>query len=472
MYIDSDQVLMWAGANDYSKGLFYEPRFYGQSYNTLLESLVAVPFMKCGMPVYYAVPLATQLLFSFPAVFTSCYLYAKKMKVNAILVLALMLCMTNGYYFLGSMPRGFITGLFFTSFFIISIVNPKNLRFVFLNTVLGVLAYFVNPNSILVTAPFLFYVFLHNYKSKKYYYFTIAALISYVPFYFVLDYFYKQHPDYAIFNINYELSFKYFVKSFDNLDGRFGHVTFFMEYQSIILFITMIGLGVLLYFKNLKVLLAYALFIALLLFTFFSAKTNDGSSWVYFSYSRMYLGIPLLFCLILGTEKIRNKNFWALFFTIPIFYSIIKFNCLDEEAGQEAKNKYGQVYATSLYSGLDIIDVYGKACVKNGGQALVVSGGNFAAPFLAYGGPAAREHYPPVILTYFERRYWMRDAEPDTVYKNLVFLSATLDFDKRITPGNFKIARLDDYGLFLITDNRLPKRQLLEVINNAELSGQ
>ena len=46
VYTDSDQTIMWIGAKHYSQGLFYEPRFYGQAYNTMLEALLAVPFVK------------------------------------------------------------------------------------------------------------------------------------------------------------------------------------------------------------------------------------------------------------------------------------------------------------------------------------------------------------------------------------------------------------------------------------------
>ena len=44
-YTDSDQSIMWLGAKDYSNGIFHEPRFYGQDYNTMLESLFSVPFL-------------------------------------------------------------------------------------------------------------------------------------------------------------------------------------------------------------------------------------------------------------------------------------------------------------------------------------------------------------------------------------------------------------------------------------------
>ncbi len=42
-YPDSDQAIMWQGAVDFAQGIFHEPRFYGQDYNTMIESLFAVP---------------------------------------------------------------------------------------------------------------------------------------------------------------------------------------------------------------------------------------------------------------------------------------------------------------------------------------------------------------------------------------------------------------------------------------------
>jgi hypothetical protein len=53
---------MWIGAADYAKGLFYEPRFYGQDYNTFLESLFALPYLYAGLPAYKALPMATHTL--------------------------------------------------------------------------------------------------------------------------------------------------------------------------------------------------------------------------------------------------------------------------------------------------------------------------------------------------------------------------------------------------------------------------
>src|SRR4051812_45399419 len=81
--IDSDQPFMWIGAKDYSNGYFFEPRFYGQDYNTFLEALIAVPFIRLNMPVYVAVPLVTHLILLLPFLFTGFYLFVHQKKEQA-----------------------------------------------------------------------------------------------------------------------------------------------------------------------------------------------------------------------------------------------------------------------------------------------------------------------------------------------------------------------------------------------------
>ena len=42
-YVDDDQAIMWYGTVHFAHGCFPEPCFFGQDYNTMLESLLAVP---------------------------------------------------------------------------------------------------------------------------------------------------------------------------------------------------------------------------------------------------------------------------------------------------------------------------------------------------------------------------------------------------------------------------------------------
>src|SRR5687767_13455783 len=66
VYTDSDQTIQWLGLKEYSQGIFHEPRFYGQAYNSMLEALFAVPFYKMGVPAHIILPIITSLLALLP----------------------------------------------------------------------------------------------------------------------------------------------------------------------------------------------------------------------------------------------------------------------------------------------------------------------------------------------------------------------------------------------------------------------
>ena len=166
-YIDSDQAYMWAGALDYSNGYFYEPRYYAQDYNTFMEALFAVPLIWFNVKAYYAVPLATHFIALFPYIFTSAYLFMKQQKIQALLVLALVLCMPVENDLLNTLPRGFVTGLFFCSFFIVNILNPNHLHTFALNACMAVIGFYVNPTQLLFRFHFVFtfsYIILKTFN--------------------------------------------------------------------------------------------------------------------------------------------------------------------------------------------------------------------------------------------------------------------------------------------------------------------
>src|ERR1700733_6666319 len=61
-YTDTDRVVFWMGARDYAHWIFHEPCLYGQNYNYMLESLLAAPFFRLGLPCWYLLPVVTSAL--------------------------------------------------------------------------------------------------------------------------------------------------------------------------------------------------------------------------------------------------------------------------------------------------------------------------------------------------------------------------------------------------------------------------
>ena len=462
--IDNDQVLMWLGAKHYSQGLFYEPRFYGQDYNTLMEALFALPFMWCGLPVYYAVPLATHLIFVTPFLFIASYLFIKKHKQKAILVLSIVLCMPLGYDIMNSLPRGFVTGLFFTTLFVVSLYNPHNYRLILVNTFLVYVGFLVNQNSVLVSAPFLFYLFLVNYKNKKYYIYSAIGLMIAFPIDYALNHFYRIHPEYNLYGFKHVFSLQYFMNAINHLDDRFAHIGFFIEESCLITLIVFVIIGIISFIKNKNWFYAYLLFLSIVLFSFFGNKTADGTVWPFYSYSRMYLAIPLFFVLSLAVIDIKIKREFYFFITISLCFTIYKeLNFKKSVAYHVQEKMWLHLNLCTLKEVLGTLETYKRFCKENTTNDLVIIDNVWRSDIINYAGPALYEDYPNTFKPSFDRRRWIVEKEKSNFPKRFVILTPNTNFDKTVAEKykDITIKRLDDWGCFLILNN---KRNMVDFV--------
>ena len=468
-HIDTDQPFMWLGAMDYSQGQFYEPRFYGQDYNTFMEGLFAVPFIWLGLPVYYALPLATHLIFLFPFLFTSFYLFTKKRKEQALLALMILLCATTAYDILNSLPRGFVTGLFFTSFFVVSLLNPKNLKFVFLNFVFATIGFFINPNSVLVSVPFATYIYLHNIKEKKFYWLIVICLALAVLCHLFFNQFYINHPNYVIHALRLELSTGFFVDNICHLDSLFGHISFLVENNSFILLLVLGVLAFVIYAQDKKWFLAYLTLFFIVFISFFTSKANDGSSWPYFSYSRMYLGIPVIISLSISLISFKEKFiFFLALLTIGYSgYKAINFNAKINY--HTDSRRWVLLRLQSLKETLHLLEVYKTKCNKKEVHTFLISNNFWLNTFLIYGGHAIDKNFPETQQTNSERRYWVREKNENRIISHFLYLSSNSTLNEVLgNHPNFQMERLDDYGLFFIKNNLLPTGEFINLVKKSE----
>ena len=114
-FVDDDQALMWNGAAAFAHFMFPEPCFWGQSYGSMFESSVAAPLLWAGVPIHWAMPIATTLVSFVPYLFISLSLYRKERKSYAFLVFFLYLLMGWKWDILTSVPRSFISGMPFAT---------------------------------------------------------------------------------------------------------------------------------------------------------------------------------------------------------------------------------------------------------------------------------------------------------------------------------------------------------------------
>ncbi|PBQ31829.1 hypothetical protein CNR22_08630 [Sphingobacteriaceae bacterium] len=469
--IDSDQPFMWAGVKDYSEGKFYEPRFYGQDYNTFLEALFAVPLYWLKVPVYYALPIATHFLSLFPFLFTAFYLFFHQRKENALLVLAVLLCLPLGYDIMSGIPRGFVSGLFFSSFFVISILNPQNLKWLFINSTLALTGYFVNPNSVLVSIPLLFYFFLMNYKNSKYYVVSLAALLWFIPLYFIFDYFYKIHPEYVVLDLHYNFTTAFFWDILKHLDRHFAHVNFFVEEKAISVLCVLLLIAIALFKENKRAFYALLCFLVVILLSFFSAKTKDGVVWPFYSYSRIFLGIPLFIAFASLMIHLRSRIIALSIIVVSLGFSAYKFFDFDRALDCHTKHveKWNGVHLMSINSVFESLNFFKKKCKENKTEHFLISNTFWLCTYMNYGGAVIMKDFPSTEETAAERRYWVREGNKDKVFEKFIFLSAKFDFDKRLSgTEKFTLKRLDDYGLFLVENNKVSNKDFLSLVRDLE----
>lgn len=468
--IDTDQPYMWLGATDYAKGLFYEPRYYGQDYNTFFEAFCAIPLLYFNIPVYKALPIISNVLSLFPFLFMAIYLHLKNQKIYALLILSILICLPIQYDLLNTLPRGFVTGLFFSSFYILSIVNPQSLFLIFLNTAFAVLGYYINQNSIIVSVPFLFYLFLIHKRDKTYYYVSGTALLLAYPIDLFFNAFYRHHPDYVCQSTFNTFSFSNFSKSIQHLDERFQHISFFIPHQSYTLIFVFILLGILLFKQNQKAFLSFLLFIGLILFSFSASKVSDGSKWVFMSFSRMFLGIPILLGLFFSLVKFDLKKIYFPVILIPLFFSIYKIKNLKTQLDKEDQRTIAQgVRVLSIKSCIEMNNFYKTKCKENGCNFLLVSSTFWLNTIVSTAGAALDKDYPETQETRFEKRYWIRNKNKNRLINKFMFLSSDYQLDQLIGENkNFQIQKVDDYGLFIIEQNKLSISQFINTINAIE----
>ncbi len=472
-YVDSDQMIYWQAANDYMKGFFHEPYFYGQNYSFLLEALLSVPFLKLGVPLNYSMPIVTSILSLFPFVLFAFVLYRKSFFVESFVFLAIPIALPIEYEILTSITRGFVTGLFASGFLIFCLIKPhKKSSFILLGSISG-LAYILNPNSIIFVLPIGIYMLLKNYKS---FYFYIFNIISVTPFLFI-EYlskqFYIHHPEYIVhsmWTLNY--SFKTLITAFGHLDNFFSYLTPVVWIWGWIVLLLLAVLGVFLFVKNKKKGLSILISLIFILASLGVNKINDGLNTVFLSPIRMFLGIPLLFGLsIIWTKKYFTVKdlYWkysiilicCILFCVKasLYKPIIKYHTLTENYGPIAIKKLKQLRCEcSVINNI----------VKEHNIDLIIFLPDWKRnvpymEFYNYGCPLLVKDFAPTFMNVYERRTWVYKQEKNTVRKNLLiygYIEAV--FLTKIEKNNLIYIEEETT---VIRNNTLTTKALLKMLN-------
>lgn len=141
------------------------------------------------------------------------------------MIISLPLLLPIEFGMLTSMPRGFVTGIFASTFLIPAAFYHGKRYLYILTGFFAVFSLILNPASIIFLLPLIVYLTFQNHRDKNFYLFSIIGSVSAFLIYFSIQYFYKIYPNYIYHNqMILDFSINRLLSSFNSLDKFFNNV--------------------------------------------------------------------------------------------------------------------------------------------------------------------------------------------------------------------------------------------------------
>ena len=346
---------MWNATAAFSRFIIPEPCFWGQSYGSMFEALVAVPFYWIRIPFRYALPIASVLAGAFPIFFLAIKSYKKDKYDFANAFLLSYLIMGWRWDILTSIPRSFISGMPFAVYGSVKLADDKDNtgRGVYVASLLiSIGAIMTNTAAIIGIIGFLAF-FFDNWKRIKRLIAAMAGVISGGIIYILIKNFYKINADFSLHpDIPLVFSFDALKSNLHRIHAILSDFVFF-DYGIVYLLLIFVWILYLLKKKRIRTIMMLLLDLLLSVILLSMWKTLDyHANSVLFSQTRMFLYFPYSMLLIVYIDskkaesvnlKIRQKYYVAML-VISIAIVIGKGWTLDAQIKDDSSalnNPYG-----------------------------------------------------------------------------------------------------------------------------------
>lgn len=251
-YVDDDQALMWYGTVHFAHGYFPEPCFFGQSYSSMLESLLSVPLYLCGWPLNYAMPLVVSATVIFAFVYCSIDCYKRKRTVEAYMVGFLFAIVSWKWDLLTSVPHAIISGFPWAIIGVGLMCKPNNCKIkLFLGSCLCTLGAVITMSAAaIVGIAWLDYILKNGKKIKNY----VVPALGVLPgaFLYVFErWYYSKHVGDIVIKSDVDFFNKEaFMHSVNNLPQLFKDVFGFGYIGIVIVPVSIIAISIVLCYKR------------------------------------------------------------------------------------------------------------------------------------------------------------------------------------------------------------------------------
>ncbi|HEX2258382.1 MAG TPA: hypothetical protein VHJ40_01380 [Actinomycetota bacterium] len=430
-YTDPDQALLWYSAREYAEGFFREPSFPGQSYLSSGEALLAAPLLRVGVQPYHALPIASVGLITVPWVLLLLAAWRRKAWLAGLVIAALPLTLTNEFSMLGGIPHGLTPGIFVATLAVFFGLAPsKKPAGLLLAGLLAGLAFGLNQTSALLTAPLVAYLMLGERRAPRWLLAGLALGGGYLVF---NQYFYSTHPAYRFHpDPKFAYSREALTEAFLHLGRHLGYLGFwFLKSPVVAVAALALPATALIASRRRAHALAGAAAVALPLASLGLDKAADGTSSVFFSYTRLYIALPYLSAVlfVLASEvwaprwKDRTLLVTALSITV---LAVVSFAGRTAEVGRDVDRAIA-VNETFPIIPADPVPKILEECrmlsriVESSSVKLVVYGFNSTAPYAC--GTLGYEKFETLNPRY-ERRTWRLLEERRTQRRQMLIVGA------------------------------------------------
>lgn len=462
-YVCDDQSIAWRATKDYSEGKFHEPFFYGQPYNPMPENFVALLLTKCGVAFNKAIPIAVSLFSLTPFILLGFLLLRKQKMLQAVMVISLPLLLPHQYGMIASM--GSISGIFFAGLAVTALFIEGKFRFALFG-VMSALALFVNPNSGIIILPVGLILLIENFRNLKFYYQTIFGAIPGLIIWYLANQFYVRHPEYVVHG-KWELEFSLLIIKPYEWDKFFNYVTPVFWNIGWIIIPSFLVLAFVLYKQNNKRAAIAACSAAVLIF--FSTtilKVHDGTHSVFYSWSRMFMGVPMLLAVFLGLMNFSNVRAGIIvgIVGIGLLFFGIKLFTLDDVIKDEivVKEKEHNMYVAEVTELQTMCDSLRNIVIRNNAE-LIIIGDHFTKHVINYGCPCMVDSFPTTFEPSRDRRTWLLKEEESQVRKVVLlagYYEDLLPEQMKNYPGMQRVP--GDPALWLLDSNQIATGPLLD----------
>jgi hypothetical protein len=452
-YTDSDQTVMWQAALDMAGGDFHNLFWYGQTYSSNLESLLAVPLLWLKVPVYLALPIVSGLLSLLPIWLFADIAARNNRYAGATLVLLFSVAFPLEHWQTSMLSRGFIQGIACVSLGIYIIYRTRMSIMFALAGLLIAGGIWQNPNAVFLLCGLP--LMAHRFRPLSRITIALSGAVAATLMWFALRALAVRHMEYVVHpEPAMDWRPEYFMDHIVRLKPLLSH-TFYLGIYGIIFLAFFIVVAP----KNKYLYVSVSFLILLFLVVIGFKKTGDFSDNIFFSPGRFFLAIPYVLLFFISFSEKDIKKISSMLLVVGLFgtagymfvrHSNVQFMC----------REYAPVFVEKISELRKNCSEINKIAKDNNAE-FVLMGDHYMLETATCGCGGLEKDFPVALRPKYERRGWLWSAYGKQIPGRVLFMESHMPLDTIQKQFTAEKVQVRGNGYLLSTGN-LNNREIMQ----------